>query len=59
MTVHAPIQADFRYDAAGPAPAGMSLCASIFADRAHLRDTMREDALAMLNKLVDIYKGKA
>jgi DNA-binding transcriptional ArsR family regulator len=46
MTVHAPIQADFRYDAAGPAPSGLSLCASIFADRAHLRDTMRDDALA-------------
>ncbi len=46
MTVHAPIQADFRYDVTERGEAGLSLAVSIFADRGHLRDTIREDALA-------------
>lgn len=46
MTVHAPIQADFRYDVSHSAASGLSLSVSIFADRAHLRDALRDDALA-------------
>jgi hypothetical protein len=46
MTVHAPIQADFRYDVSVRSETGLSLSISIFADRGHLRDTIREDALA-------------
>lgn len=46
MTVHAPIQADFRYDAAQRPDCRLSLSVSIFADRGHLRDTIREDVLA-------------
>lgn len=38
-------QADFAYQPASDA-AGMPLVVSIFADRAHLRDSMREDAAA-------------
>lgn len=45
MTVHAPIQADFRYDQPGRDGAGLAVCVSIFADRGHVRDTIREDAL--------------
>jgi hypothetical protein len=45
MTVHAPIQADFRYDQPSRDGAGLPLCVSIFADRGHVRDTIREDAL--------------
>lgn len=52
MTVHSPIQADFRYDATrqnaiGRDEPGLSLSLSIFADRGHLRDAIREDALAV------------
>jgi hypothetical protein len=48
MTVHAPIQADFRYDATERTGHGaaLSLSVSIFADRGHLRDTLRDDAMA-------------
>jgi hypothetical protein len=46
MTVHALIQADFRYDVSVRRESGLSLSISIFADRGHLRDTIREDALA-------------
>jgi len=46
MTVHAPIQADFRYDMGGPAESAFAPSISIFADRGHLRDTIRDDALA-------------
>jgi hypothetical protein len=46
MTVHAPIQSDFRYDTAARDGAGLALSVSIFADRDHVRDTIREDVLA-------------
>jgi DNA-binding MarR family transcriptional regulator len=48
MTVHAPIQSDFRYDLSGDAGrgAGFALAISIFADRGVVRDSLREDALA-------------
>lgn len=46
MTVHAPIQADFRYHGPSEDGAGFALSISIFADRGNLRDTIREDALA-------------
>ena len=47
MTVHAPIQADFRYPGPVEDGAGCALSVSIYADRGHLRETMREDALAI------------
>ncbi len=46
MTVHAPIQADFRYDVTERTQPGLSLSVSIFVDRGHLRDAIRDDALA-------------
>ena len=46
MTVHAPIQADFRYDVTERTQPGLSLSVSIFVDRGHLRDAIRRDALA-------------
>ncbi|MBV1918804.1 MAG: winged helix DNA-binding protein [Sphingomonadaceae bacterium] len=46
MTVHAPIQADFTYGEPACDPAGLPLSVSIYADRGHLRDTMRDDARA-------------
>lgn len=39
-------QAQFAYDAPGSDAAGLPLTLSIFADRPHLRDEMREDARA-------------
>jgi DNA-binding transcriptional ArsR family regulator len=39
------VQADFAYQPANDA-AGLPLCVSIFADRAHLREDIREDAQA-------------
>jgi hypothetical protein len=45
MTVHAPIQSDFRYGLPLGEGEGLALSISIFADRGHLRDTIREDAL--------------
>ena len=47
MTVHTPIQADFRYDHADRRETGLTLSLSVFADRGHLRDAIREDALAV------------
>jgi len=47
MTVHAPIQADFRYPGPVEDGAGCALSVSIYADRGNLRETMREDALAI------------
>lgn len=35
---------DFAYSRAGPAAAGMAPAISVYADRAHLRATLREDA---------------
>lgn len=46
MSVCAPSQEDFRYDAPAGDRAGLALTLSIYADRAHLRDTMRDDAQA-------------
>lgn len=46
MNLHAPSQADFRYDAPASDGAGLALSLSIFADRGHVRDTMRDDAQA-------------
>jgi hypothetical protein len=39
-------QADFAYSEAASDPAGLPLALSIFADRPHLRDQMRDDARA-------------
>jgi hypothetical protein len=38
--------ANFAYDAPASDPAGLPLALSVFADRPHLRDQMREDAVA-------------
>jgi hypothetical protein len=46
MTVHAPIQADFRHDAPHKGGVGLATTASIFADSGHVRETLREDVLA-------------
>ncbi|MCB2048860.1 MAG: winged helix DNA-binding protein [Novosphingobium sp.] len=46
MTVHAPIQADFCYDAPHKDGVGLATTVSIFADSGHLRETLREDVLA-------------
>ncbi|MFZ1744252.1 MAG: winged helix DNA-binding protein [Pontixanthobacter sp.] len=64
-------QADFHYqtseitrDAAND-PAGVPLAVSIFADRAHIRDTIRDDALAagfrlgIVGDLTNLLEGKA
>ena len=37
-------QSNFAYSAAANDPAGLPLALSVFADRAHLRDEMRDDA---------------
>ncbi len=50
MTVHAPIQADFRYPGPVEDGAGFALSVSIYADRGHLRETLREDGRATDNR---------
>lgn len=46
MTVHAPIQADFEYGSPASDGASLRLAVSVFADRGHVRDAMRDDAQA-------------
>ncbi len=46
MDLYAPPQADFRYDAPASDGAGLALSLSIYGDRSHVRDTMRDDAQA-------------
>lgn len=47
-------QANFAYSTAANDPAGLPLALSIFADRAHLRATMRDDAEAAGFRIVEV-----
>ena len=47
-------QANFAYTSPANEPAGLSLSVSVYADRAHLRDLMRDDAAAAGLRIADV-----